>query len=44
MQKGLEHNSEICSLVPLRATAVKAAGPLPSVSCIDPYTPLPFIY
>lgn len=45
MQKGLEHSSEICSLVPLRAATVRAAGPsLPSVPCIEKKPPLPFIY
>lgn len=46
IQKGLEHNSEIYSLVPLRAAAVRAAGL--SVPCIgekkSPQKSLPFIY
>lgn len=35
MQKGLEHNSEICSLAPLRAATVRTAG------CSTPFCWLP---
>lgn len=33
IQKGLEHNSEICSLAPLRAAAVRTDGPSQCLLC-----------
>ena len=33
IQKGLEHNTEICSLAPLRAAAVRTDGPSQCLLC-----------